>query len=144
MILVSACLAGMDCAWDGRNRLDPEAKDLVDKGKAISVCPEILGGRPVPRTRTEIKGGCGSDVLDGMAKVFDEQGKDVTQEFLKGAYKALDMVKRYDIKEAVLKSKSPSCGIGKIYDGSFAKSLINGDGVTAALLKRNGILCRGI
>jgi uncharacterized protein YbbK (DUF523 family) len=144
MILVSACLSGINCAWAGKDRLEPKIKDLVDKKLAMPVCPEVLGGRPIPRTKTEIRGGSGGDVLDGKAKIFDENGLDVTVQFLKGAYKALEIAKRHNIKEAILKSKSPSCGIGTIYDGSFKGNLIDGDGITAALLKREGILCRGI
>lgn len=144
MIFVSACLAGINCAWDGKNRLDPEIKDMVDKKKAIAVCPEVLGGRGIPRTKTEIKGGSGEDVLGDKAKVFDENGKDVTGEFIKGAHKAIEIAKKHNIKEAILKSKSPSCGVGKIYDGSFKGNLVDGDGVTAVLLKRHGILCRDI
>jgi len=144
MILVSACLAGINCAWDGKNRLDPKIKELVDKNQAVTVCPEVLGGRPIPRTKTEIKGGTGKDVLEGKAKVFDEHGKDVTLEFLKGAHAAIDVIKKFNIKEAILKSKSPSCGVGEIYDGSFKSSLIKGDGVTTALLKKEGVSCRAI
>lgn len=144
MLLVSACLAGIDCTWDGKNRLDLKIKEMVDKNLAIAVCPELLGGRGTPRTKTEIKGGSGEDVLDGRVKVFDENGKDVTDEFLKGAYTVLDIAKKHNIKKAILKSKSPSCGVGHIYDGSFKGNLVKGDGVTAALLKREGILCQGI
>ena len=144
MILVSACLAGINCSWDGKNRSDPEIKELVDKNQAVAVCPEVLGGRTIPRTKTEIKRGEGQDVLSGKAKVFDEDGKDVTLEFLKGAAAALDVVKKFNIKEAILKSKSPSCGVSEIYDGSFKSNLIKGDGVTTALLKREGVSCRTI
>jgi len=142
MILVSACLAGIDCAWDGKNRAALEIRELVDKKLAIAICPEVLGGRAIPRTRTEIKDGSGDDVLNGKAKVYDESGRDVTDEFLKGAYAALEIAKKYHLKKAILKSKSPSCGIGKIYDGSFEGDLVDGDGVTAALLKREGIVCQ--
>lgn len=144
MILVSACLAGVNCGWDGKNRLDAKIKELVDKKLAIAVCPEVLGGRGIPRTKTEIRSGSGEDVLDGRAKVFDENGKDVTDEFIRGAYVTLEIVKKHNIKEAVLKSKSPSCGVGKIYDGNFKANLVNGEGVTAALLKREGIACQSI
>jgi len=144
MILVSACLAGVNCAWDGKNRLDPQVKELVDKNLAVAVCPEVSGGRTIPRTRTEIKGGSGEDVLDGRAKVFDENGMDVTGNFIAGAHKALDVAKKHNIKETILKSKSPSCGIGEIYNGTFTGKLISGDGVTAALLKREGVLCQAI
>lgn len=144
MILVSACLAGINCAWDGKHRLNPEIKELVDKNLAVAICPEALGGRGIPRTRTEIKGGDGVDALDGRAKVFDENNKDVTSEFLKGAFATLDIVRKFHIKKAMLKSKSPSCGVGGIYDGTFKGNLINGDGVTVALLKREGVLCQAI
>ncbi|MEE8317598.1 MAG: DUF523 domain-containing protein [Candidatus Omnitrophota bacterium] len=144
MILVSACLAGIDCAWDGKHRLDPKIKEQVDKNLAIPLCPEVLGGRGIPRTKTEIKGGTGEDVLDGKVGVFDEKGKDVTHEFLKGASLVLDIVKKHNIKKAILKSKSPSCGVGEIYDGSFRGNLIKGNGVTAALLKRQGVSCQDI
>lgn len=98
----------------------------------------------MPRTRTEITGGNGACVLAGTAKVFDENGSDVTNEFVRGAQAALEIVKRFEIKEAVLKAKSPSCGVGRIYDGSFKARLISGDGVTAALLKKEGVRCREI
>ena len=144
MMLVSACLAGIDCAWDGKDRLEPRIKNMVEKGLAVAVCPEVLGGSPIPRTRTEIRGGSGGNVLDGRAKVFDENSKDVTSEFLIGAHKALDIAKNHNIKKAILKSRSPSCGCDEIYDGSFQGRLIRGDGVTAALLKRKGVSCQNI
>ncbi len=144
MILVSACLAGVNCAWDGKSRLNKKIKELVDDKLAISICPEVLGGRDIPRTKTEIKGGSGEDVLDRKARVFDEHKKDVTDEFLKGAYLVLQTAKKYNIKKAILKSKSPSCGVGRIYDGSFKGNLVRGDGVTAALLKMEGLECQDI
>src|SRR3989338_5215622 len=144
MILVSACLAGINCSWDGGNRLNKKMKELVDKKRAIAICPELLGGRTVPRLKTEIKGGTGEDVLNGKAKVIDENGKDVTSEFIRGCYMSLDIVRKYNIREAVLKSKSPSCGVGKIYDGSFKGILSDGDGVAVALLKREKIIFRDI
>ncbi|MBU1888318.1 MAG: DUF523 domain-containing protein [Candidatus Omnitrophica bacterium] len=144
MILVSACLAGVNCTWDGKNRLSPEIKKMVDNGLAVAICPEAAGGRSIPRTRTEIKGGSGEDVLEGRAKVYDENGADITEEFLKGAQAALSMVKKFGIKEAILKSKSPSCGTGLVYDGGFKGTLIPGDGVTTALLKKAGVRCRDI
>jgi uncharacterized protein YbbK (DUF523 family) len=145
MILVSACLAGIKCAWDGKDRLAQDIKELVDTGKAIALCPEVLGGRPIPRMRTEIKAGSGENVLDGNAKVYNEHGEDVTGQFLKGADKTLELAQKHHITEAQLKSKSPSCGYGLIYDGTFSGKLIKGNGVTAALLVRNGIKvsCRG-
>jgi len=140
MILVSACLAGEKCAYDGESRLNPRVKDL----ECIAMCPEVLGGRSIPRTKAEIKDGTGKDVLEGKAKAFDENGLDVTEQFIKGAFVALEIAKKYDVKEAILKSRSPSCGVGKIYDGSFDKKVVDGDGVTTALLKKEGIECRSI
>ncbi|MFH1781995.1 MAG: DUF523 domain-containing protein [Candidatus Omnitrophota bacterium] len=144
MILVSACLAGIDCAWDGKNRSREDIKGLVDEGMAIALCPEVLGGRSTPRLRTEVFNGRGQDVLDEKARVLDEKGNDVTHEFIKGASLVLDIVKTHNIKEAVLKAKSPSCGVGKIYDGFFKGNLIEGDGVLASLLKKEGVSCRSI
>lgn len=137
MILVSACLAGIRCSWDGKDRLNPAIKNLVDKKLALAVCPEVLAGRPIPRPKTEIRYGSGEDVLDGKARVYDEDGLDVTAEFVKGAYKALEIAKKNNVTKVILKSKSPSCGIGRIYDGSFSGKLINSNGVLAALLKKN-------
>ncbi|MFH1478775.1 MAG: DUF523 domain-containing protein [Candidatus Omnitrophota bacterium] len=144
MILVSACLAGIKCAWDGKGREKENIKALVAQGKAIPVCPEVLAGRAIPRERTEIEDGDGEGVIKGAKKVYEETGKDVTGEFLKGAYLTLDIIKTYKIKEAILKSKSPSCGVGRVYDGSFKGGLVKGDGVTTALLKKEGVLCRDI
>lgn len=140
MIVVSACLAGVNCKYNGGNSCNLSVKELVSSGKAIPVCPEQLGGSPTPRIAAEIRGGTGADVLDGKCKVFRKDGKDVTGEFIKGAYEVLTIVKLVGAKKAVLKSKSPSCGYGKIYDGSFKGQLIGGNGVTAELLLRNGIV----
>ncbi|MCK4452122.1 MAG: DUF523 domain-containing protein, partial [Anaerolineae bacterium] len=104
--------------------------------------PEVAGGLPTPRPPAEIQGGDGGDVLEGRARVVNIEGKDVTAEFLAGARKALRVAQRWDIKEAILKARSPSCGVGPIYDGSFSGRLVEGDGVTAALLEREGIIVR--
>jgi uncharacterized protein YbbK (DUF523 family) len=93
----------------------------------------------VPRENIELSGGDGRDLLDGKAKAISISGRDVTKTLIAGAYKVLEAAKRYDIKEAVLKSNSPTCGVGRIYDGTFSNTLRNGDGVLAALLKNNGI-----
>ena len=144
MILVSACLAGIDCRWDGENRLDPEIKELVDKKEAIALCPEVLGiGAPgVPRESVELVGGDGNDVLDGKARAISSSGRDVTENFILGSSKILKILKAYDIKEAILKSNSPTCGVDHIYDGTFSGTLKDGDGVLTALLKRNNIKVR--
>ncbi len=139
MILVSACLAGIKCSWDGRDRLNEEIKALVDEGKAIAICPEVLGGFSVPRERTEILNASGEDVLNGRAKVITESGKVVSEGFIKGAKAVLKIAKENNVKEAIFKSKSPSCGCGRIYDGSFSGRLIKGNGVTTALLLKNSV-----
>lgn len=111
----------------------------MEKEGLIPVCPEVFGGLTTPRTPNEIVGGDGDDVIDGEAKVITKDGEDVTEEFIKGARRALEIARIFNIKKAILKQRSPSCGNGKIYDGTFSGNLIEGDGVTAALFKRNGI-----
>lgn len=139
MVIVSACLAGIDCKYNGGNNADHRIIELVSKGQAIPVCPEQLGGCPTPRLKTEIAGGSGADVLDSKCRVIREDGRDMTEEFLKGAQEVLKIAKLLNIKKAILKSKSPSCGCGNVYDGTFSGRLIDGNGVTSELLLRNGI-----
>ena len=129
IILCSACLLGIKCRYDGKDKLIKKVIELSKKKILIPVCPEQLGGLSTPREPAEQKG----------KRVITELGKDVTQNFKKGAKEVLKLAKLFGIKEAILKQKSPSCGFGKIYDGSFSGKLIKGNGVTAALLKRKGI-----
>jgi len=129
MKIVSACLAGIKCRWDGEAKPCQKVIDLVKQGKAIPVCPEQLGGLTTPRNLAEQKDN----------KVFTKDGKDVTSQFEKGAEKALKIAKLANCNEAIMKSKSPSCGSGKIYDGTFSGKLIDGDGVFAKILKKNNI-----
>jgi len=140
--LVSACLAGIDCTHKGGNKFDRRIAKIAASGLALVVCPEVLGGSAVPREACEISGGSGSDVLDGKARVRTVSGKDVTRNLLRGARMAARLARRSNIKKAILKSKSPSCGSGRIYDGTFSGSLRRGDGVTTALLRRGGIKVR--
>ena len=137
--LVSACLAGMNCTYNGGHKRTEKICQLVEDGRALPVCPELLGGSSVPRPSCEIRGGDGHDVLDGRAKVVTHLGKNISSVLIKGASRTLELAKKYKTKMAVLKSKSPSCGAGRIYDGSFSSRLKKGDGVTAALLRRNKI-----
>ncbi|MDD5495545.1 MAG: DUF523 domain-containing protein [Candidatus Omnitrophica bacterium] len=137
--IVSACLAGLRCTCKGESRPAKRIMALVRSGKAMSACPEMLGGLGVPRDESEIVLGDGSDVLQKRAKVLTIAGKDVTENFVKGAGAFLELAKTHKITNAILKSRSPSCGIGTIYDGSFSHSLKTGDGVTAALLRMHGI-----
>ena len=140
MKLCSACLLGIKCAWDGKDRYKNEKViELSKKEILIPVCPEQLGGLPTPRIPQEIQGCSGEKVLDNKCKVKNKSGEDVTKQFIKGAKETLKIAKLLGIKEFIAKSKSPSCGCGKTYDGTFSGKLIDGDGVTTALLKRNGI-----
>ena len=129
MIVVSACLAGVNCNFRGLNSESAQVTELVKLGKAIMVCPEQLGGLTTPRCPAEIKNG----------KVITKDGVDVTDAFKRGAHEVLNICRKYNCTEAILKSNSPSCGCGKIADGNFNGTLIDGYGVTAALLKENGI-----
>lgn len=139
MKLCSACLLGFSCRYDGQCKPHPKVLALAQTENLIPVCPEQLGGQATPRPDAEITGGDGQTVLDGRAQVIEPDGHQVTEHFLAGAQEVLKLAQLYHIKEAVLKQRSPSCGHGQIYDGTFTKNLIPGDGVTTALLKRHGL-----
>jgi uncharacterized protein YbbK (DUF523 family) len=139
MILVSACLAGIPCRYDGGSFPVPEIQRMVAEGHAVAICPEVAGGLPIPRLPAEIQGGDGQDVLEGRAKVVRQGGVDITEAFIKGAHQALSLARKVGAKKAILKARSPSCGVTFIHDGSFTGALREGMGVTAALLKREGI-----
>ena len=125
MILVSACLAGEPCRYNGQGFICPSVAALVAAGKALAVCPEVLGGLSTPRPPAEIIAG----------RVLTVVGEDVTAAYQAGAQLALKLARQADCRTAILKARSPSCGCGQIYDGSFSGRLIPGDGVFAALLK---------
>ena len=144
MKLVSMCLCGVNCKYSGGNNYDESVLEIINEGDAIPVCPEVMGGLGTPRVPHEIVGGDGFDVLEGRAKVLSKDGEDNTDAFIAGAKKVLEIAKKLDVKEVILKSKSPSCGNGKIYDGSFSGVLIDGVGVTTALLIKNGIVVRSV
>jgi uncharacterized protein YbbK (DUF523 family) len=138
MKLISACLLGIKCEWDGKDRhKNDKAIELLKNETLIPVCPEQLGGLKTPRAPQGIRRGTGADVLDKKCKVINENGENVTQEFIRGAEETLKIANLFHIKEFIGKSNSPSCGYGKVYDTTG--KLIDGDGVTTALLKRNGI-----
>ncbi|SES25380.1 Uncharacterized conserved protein YbbK, DUF523 family [Gracilibacillus ureilyticus] len=139
MILVSACLAGHNVRYDGSHQLDDSIRKLTEEGKAVTVCPELAGGFSTPREPAEILGGSGEDVLDGKAKVIEKSGRDVTELYIKGAEHTLEKAQRLQATTVVLKENSPSCGSSLIYNGEFSGQKIAGNGVTTALLKRNGI-----
>lgn len=140
-ILISSCLAGRKVRYDGK--VVPVSNRLLEKwqgqNRLVQVCPEVDGGLAIPRPPAQIAGGTGDDVLNGNARVVDENGKDVTVDFIKGAHLALDTGRKYGIQVAVFKEKSPSCGVNRIYDGTFSGCLISGTGVAVALLKKNNI-----
>lgn len=138
-VMVSACLAGILCRYDGTYNTVPELKKMVDEGRAIPVCPEMLGGGGVPREPNEIQGGEGLSVLSGSARVVTESGADKTAMFISGAFKVLEIARENNVQLAILKERSPSCGSSYIYDGTFGGKKIGGKGVTAALLHQNGI-----
>ncbi|MCB2299680.1 DUF523 domain-containing protein [Clostridium tagluense] len=139
MIIVSACLCGIDCKYNGGNNLDVRVLKLLKEGKAIPVCPEQLGGQETPRAAHEIVNGNGSDVLKGKARILGPEGDDVTQQFIKGAYETLKIVEATEASIAILKARSPSCGTFQIYDGTFSATKREGNGVTAELLLSKGI-----
>jgi len=133
MILVSACLMGIDCKYNGGNNKIEILNELLKDETLIPVCPEQLGGLKTPRNPSEII------MIDGNQHVVDKKGNDVTLQFIKGAEETLKIAKIYSIKKAILKSRSPSCGSKKVYDGTFSGNLVEGEGITAALLRSNNI-----
>lgn len=137
--LCSACLLGVNCRYNGISKPNEKIITLSKKEILIPVCPEQLGGQATPRLDAEIQGGDGSDVLEKRAKVVELNGNDASHSFINGAEEVLKMAKLFNVKEVILKQRSPSCGSGQIYDGTFSKKVVKGDGVTTALLKRNGI-----
>jgi uncharacterized protein YbbK (DUF523 family) len=138
-ILVSACLLGTNCKYSGGNNLTSKVLELMKEHTIIPVCPEQLGGLTTPRKPCEIQAGGGSEVLAGHAKVLNNIGEDVTEQFAKGARETLNIAKLCGCTAAILKAKSPSCGCRTIYDGSFSGRIKEGSGVTAQLLLDNGI-----
>ena len=129
MKLVSACLLGVNCKYDGGNNRNEKVISLLKDEILIPVCPEQLGGLPTPRVPSEIKGD----------RVYSIEGKDLTENFIKGAKETLRIAKLYGVKEAIFKDGSPSCGVNYIYDGTFKGVRIKGKGITTRLLEREGI-----
>ena len=138
-VMVSACLAGVKCRYDGEACTHPEWAERVRRGEAVPLCPELLGGLSRPRPPAEIAGGDGRDVLAGKAQVLNREGAEVTAAFLAGAQRVAEICKQNGITRAYMKEKSPSCGVHEIFDGSFSGRLIPGCGVMAALLMAAGI-----
>ncbi|MBO3276209.1 DUF523 domain-containing protein [Pseudomonas schmalbachii] len=140
-VLVSRCLLGHRVRYDGGAH---GPFDLLQRwqaqGRVIALCPEVAGGLPTPRPPAEIPGGQGVEVLEGSVRIVTVDGEDVSEAFIQGAEQAVELVRRYEIRMAVLKARSPSCGNRENYDGSFSGQRIPGEGVTAAALKRMGVL----
>ncbi len=140
MYIVSACLLGIKCKYDGGDNLNCSLLGKINKLKGVlPLCPEQLGGLPTPRMPAELKGGDGYAVLEGRARVIQRNGFDVTGYYIKGAEQTYRLSKIFQANRALLKSGSPSCGCGFIRDGSFRGRWREGDGVTTALLKENGV-----
>ena len=137
-ILVSACLLDVNCKYNGASNKNKELYSYMDKYNLIPVCPEQLGGMPTPRYPCEILGGDAKDVIEGRGKVVNSMGEDVTYHFIKGAEEVVNLANLYVCNAAILKSRSPSCGVGKVYDGSFTSTLKEGNGICAELLKQKG------
>jgi len=138
-VLVSACLLGLRTKYDGGHNCLQQLSDLPAKAALIPCCPEQLGGLPTPRRPAEIRGGDGHAVLSGTAAVMTADGEDVTRAFCLGAQETLRLAGLLSVQGALLKARSPSCGCGSIYDGTFSGKTRAGDGVTAALLRRQGL-----
>ena len=136
MILVSACLLGLNCRFDGQSRTNESLLSSLRNTYTIPFCPEQLGGLPTPRHRAWITHGDGKDVLEGRSSVVNEVDNDVTAQFIKGAIETAKLATLFNIKKAYLKSKSPSCGVGKIYHN---KNLVTGNGVCATILLQKNI-----
>ena len=129
-IMVSACLLGDNVKYNGGNNKNDELIDFLKDYDVIKVCPECLGNLSIPRNPSEIVNN----------KVITRNGIDVTEEFTNGARKTLEIAKANNIKIAILKKNSPSCGNNTIYDGTFSHNIVEGDGITERLLKENGII----
>ena len=133
MILVSACLVGINCKYSGGNNYNQKIFDLVKEGKAIPICPEQLGGLNTPRKPVELK------VINGKRYAIDNEGNDLTENFERGALEVLNLAKNLNINKAILQPRSLSCGVNKIYSGNFDNKLVDGNGILAELLKQNEI-----
>jgi len=131
MIIVSACLTGCNCRYDGKNNYIEAIDILINKGLVVRVCPEQEGGMPTPRVPCER--------IKGTNIILNKNNEDKTKEFILGAKRCIEKIKNKDINIAILKAKSPSCGYGKIYNGKFEGKLIPGKGIFAELLNNEGV-----
>ena len=132
-LLVSACLMGVGCRYDGKSNELPQLAELLARHHCIPACAEVFGGLPTPRIPAEIQGN----------RVVNKEGRDVTVEFARGAEEVARLAKVTGCTAALLKERSPSCGCGQVYDGTFTKTLVEGDGLTAKALKELGLTVYG-
>lgn len=128
--LISACLCGENCRYDGAGFTIPHFKRLAESGAALPVCPEVLAGLPVPRPVCEILNG----------RVFNKDGQDRTEVFSRGAHLTLELAQKHGIRSVIFKERSPSCGCNTVFDGSFSGRLVPGQGIATALLRQHGIV----
>jgi uncharacterized protein YbbK (DUF523 family) len=135
-VIVSACLLGVESRYDGKSKTHADLIKKVREACVIPICPEQLGGLPTPREAASFQGGDGAAVLRGQARVVTVSGQDVTEQFIRGAKEALKLAQLFSVKKAYFKSKSPSCGCGKVYWG---RKLVAGNGVCTTLFLENGI-----
>ncbi|MCR4722314.1 MAG: DUF523 domain-containing protein [Eubacteriales bacterium] len=130
---VSACLVGANCKYSGENNLSAKVLKYLEDKEYITVCPECSGGLPVPRMPCEIR------VTDGVRRVYSSDGIEYTDEYYKGAEKELEAIRSFGAKECILKENSPSCGVHRIYDGTFSSVKIQGSGIAAEIFRKEGI-----
>lgn len=138
MYIISACLCGVNCRYDGKNSANERCLKLFREGKAVLVCPEQLGGLPTPRNPVELNASA-EKVINGEGKAVNTEGEDVTEQFIKGAYETLKIANELGANKAILKEGSPSCGYNRVYDGTFSGNKVKGKGITAYLLEKEGI-----
>ena len=138
MYLISACLCGVNCKYNGANNYNEKCNELFISGKAVLICPEQLGGLTTPRISSELQANA-KDVIEGNGKVITNEGLDVTREFIKGAKEVVEIAKKLPISAAILKEGSPSCGVNFVYDGSFNGNKVKGKGITTEMLNEIGI-----
>lgn len=130
MRICSACLLGIRCRYDGKSKPNKKVLALAKKEILIPVCPEQLGGGSVPRPKSEV---------NAQRRVFNEKGTDITDVFIRGAEEAYKIAKMYNITKGILKQRSPACGVGQIYDGTFSGNVTKGDGIATEYLKKKGL-----
>ncbi len=133
MYLVSSCLLGVNCRYDGKNNYNDRLFEYFKAAELMPVCPELIGGLSIPRKPCEI-----TENQNGF-KIYNINGKDMTDRFIRGAYKTLKIAEILNIKNTIFMERSPSCGVHKIYDGNFNNKLISGQGITTRILENNGI-----